>query len=224
MSTASRIWPLFDTVPNLVLVVAPFALLPMIIGDEVTPESKCAYLVYLMAILWTFNPIPLAITSLLPIVLLPLLNLASTEVVCSAYLRGSNMLFFGCLALALAIEKSNLHQRIALRVLLGVRTEFTRILLGFMLTTMFFSMWIVSTATVALMLPIADEIFKNLFNMTLEGHAERETRSRRASSIILSGKEELFNFTTRSERWSLSKNNSISDNGKFGCFLCVKIL
>lgn len=76
------------------------------------------------------------------------------------------MLFLGCLTLALGVEKSNLHQRIALKVLLSIGTQFQWILLGFMLTTMFLSMWIVSTATVAMMLPIADEILAHLFPKT----------------------------------------------------------
>lgn len=155
---------LFSAIPNLSLVFTPLLLSPLIIGEEVSSESKCAFLVLLTATLWAFNPIPLPITSMFPIVLLPLLSLASTETACSAYLKGNNMLFLGCLALALAVEKSNLHQRVALKVLLGVSTQFNWILLCFMLTTASFSMWLVSTATVAMMLPIADEIFNNLFS------------------------------------------------------------
>lgn len=149
--------------PNVSLIVTPLLLLPFIIGEDVSSESKCTFLVLLMAVFWTLNPIPLPITSLFPIVLLPLLGLASTETACGSYLKANNMLFFGCLTLALAIEKSNLHQRIALKVLLSISYKFSLISLCFMMTTMCFSMWIVSTATVAMMLPIADEIFNHLF-------------------------------------------------------------
>lgn len=166
-------------IPNAALVGTPLVMLLLALtgATSVSLEAKCAYVVLLMAILWTFTPIPLPITSFLPVVLLPMLGISSTEKACAAYLKGSNMLFLGCLALALAVEKSNLHQRVALRVLLFVKAEFQLILLCFMLTTMFFSMWIVSTATVAMMLPIADEIFNNLFNVSFDETSRRNTRT-----------------------------------------------
>lgn len=174
LSKRKRITAAFiDLIPNISLILTPILCLPLVISIPAllnnsenvatSSESRCLYLVILMGVYWSFNPIPLPITSMLPIVLLPVLGLASTETACSAYFRGNNMLFLACLVLALAIEKSNLHQRIALKVLCSVSTKFHWMLLGFMLTSMIFSMWIVSTATVAMMLPIADEIFKNIF-------------------------------------------------------------
>lgn len=170
-SSKSSIRIIFDHInhfirfmPNLSLILTPLLLLPiLVINEQSTDELKCLYLIIVMAILWSLNPIPLPITSMLPIVMLPLLGLATTEIACGAYLRANNMLFLGCLTLALAIEKSNFHQRIALKVLSSCQTQFQWMLLGFMMTTMFFSMWIVSTATVAMMLPIMDEIFRNIF-------------------------------------------------------------
>lgn len=177
---------LINYIPNLSLIITPLVLSPLIIGANVSTESKCAFLVLLTATLWAFNPIPLPITSMFPIVLLPLLSLASTETACSAYLKGNNMLFLGCLALALAVEKSNLHQRVALKVLLCVSTKFNWILLCFMLTTASFSMWIVSTATVAMMLPIADEIFNNLFSSIdeLNENGKHEYRNDKSLAVV----------------------------------------
>lgn len=166
--------------PNVSLIVTPLLLLPFIIGDSASPESKCTYMVLLMAVFWTLNPIPMPITSLFPIVLLPLLGLASTDEACRSYFKANNMLFFGCLTLALAIEKSNLHQRIALKILLNISAKFSLIALCFMVTTMCFSMWIVSTATVVMMLPIADEIFHNLFTSIDQTKAPKPLTSQKS--------------------------------------------
>ncbi|XP_054166011.1 Na(+)/citrate cotransporter-like, partial [Oppia nitens] len=157
-----------------ILIITPIVLLPLL-TTIATSESRCAYVVLIMAIFWATEPIPLPITALLPVILLPLLGLSTTEEACTPFLKSSNMLFLGCLALALAVERSNLHKRIALKVLLKVGTQFEWLLLGFMLTTMMLSMWIVSTATVAMMLPIADEILSHLFanNNTVEDNNKK---------------------------------------------------
>lgn len=154
--------------PSLIIFLTPLALSPLIFNGS--QESKCAFVVLLMTVYWATEPIPLAVTSLLPVILLPILGLSTSEQACAPYMKSANMLFMGCLTLALAIEKSNLHERIALKVLLKIGNQFQLIVLGFMLTTMFLSMWIVSTAAVAMMLPIADAILAQIFPKNKQQH------------------------------------------------------
>jgi len=71
-----------------------------------------------MAVYWTTEALPISVTSLIPVVLFPLLGVAGTGTVVSAYLRENGMLYLGSVMLATSIEYCNLHRRIALRVLL----------------------------------------------------------------------------------------------------------
>ncbi|RWS27186.1 solute carrier family 13 member 5-like protein [Leptotrombidium deliense] len=105
----------------------------------------------------------MAVTSLLPVVLLPLLGLSTTEDACAPYLQEPNMVFVGSLIFAIAVECSNLHKRIALWILQRVGTKFDVLMLGFMLITMFIAMWIINTAAAAMMLPIADAVIEEVF-------------------------------------------------------------
>jgi sodium-dependent dicarboxylate transporter 2/3/5 len=67
--------------------------------------------------------LPLAVTSLLPIALFPLMDIMGTNEACSQYFKSSNFVFFCGVSLALGAEKSNLHRRVALRILLLVGTD-----------------------------------------------------------------------------------------------------
>jgi len=144
------------------VVLAPFLLSPIILissGDPQTDEAlKCAYTILLMAAYWMTEALPLPITSMIPMVALPLLGVMSTGDVAVNYLNSTNYMFLGGLVMAIAVEHSGLHNRVALRIIMMVGTSSARLMLGFMFTTMFLSMWISNTATTAMMLPIVDAV------------------------------------------------------------------
>ncbi len=109
----------------------------------------------LMAIWWITEAVPLAVTALLPIVLFPSFGIMSGKNVAPIYFNHIIFLFIGGFLVALAMEKWNLHKRIALNILLKFGRKPSRILLGFMVATAILSMWISNTATTMMMLPIA---------------------------------------------------------------------
>lgn len=124
--------------------------------------TSMAAVAILMALWWITEAIPLAATSLIPLVLFPFLGILNGEETATSYINSTIFLFLGGFLIALAMEKWNLHKRIALSIirLFGGKPDF--IILGFMVASAFLSMWISNTATAVMMLPIGLSILIQL--------------------------------------------------------------
>lgn len=108
-----------------------------------------------MAIWWVTEAVSISVTALLPIVLFPLTGAVELSATTASYGNKYIFLFMGGFILAIAIQKWNLHKRIALNIINLIGTNVYRIILGFMVATAFLSMWISNTATVVMLLPMA---------------------------------------------------------------------
>ncbi len=121
-----------------------------------------------MAVWWMLEPVPMAVTSLLPVFLFPLAGLMSTEQIAPYYMNDVMMLFIGGFLIAFAMEKWNLHRRMALRIICTIGSDFHKILLGLMLATYAISMWVSNTATTLMMMPTTLAIIARIEEITGE--------------------------------------------------------
>ncbi len=108
-----------------------------------------------MVIWWISEAVPIPMTSLLPMIMFPLLGVSSAEAATSPYAHPLIFMFFGGFCLSIALEKTGLHQQIAVRALRHVGGSAAKQLAALMAITAFLSMWMSNTATAVMMLPIA---------------------------------------------------------------------
>ncbi len=123
-------------------------------GQLTASALKVAAVASLMTIWWITEAIPIPATALLPLALFPGLGVLSAKEASAPYAHHLIFLFMGGFLIAIAMEKWNLHKRVALHTIKLVGFSSKRIILGFMIATAFLSMWISNTATTMMMVPI----------------------------------------------------------------------
>ena len=108
----------------------------------------------LMAAWWATEAVPVAVTALLPLILFPLLGVSDIKTTALPYANPNVYLFMGGFILALGIEASGLHKRLALQMLVLVGSSGAKLVGGFMLVSALISMWVMNTSTTLMLLPI----------------------------------------------------------------------
>lgn len=148
------------------LLLGPLSFIILMLIDKPAgiPESAYAMLgvTLWIAIWWVTEAVPIAVTALLPLILFPTTGIMTINATTATYGDKYVFLYLGGFFLAIAIEKWNLHKRIALYIIKVIGTNIYKVILGFMVATAFLSMWISNTATAVMMLPMGMSIVAQL--------------------------------------------------------------
>jgi solute carrier family 13 (sodium-dependent dicarboxylate transporter), member 2/3/5 len=143
--------------------------------------AKVLAVAALMITWWVSEALPMPAVALIPLVLFPLMNIMPVKEAASSYADNNIFLFMGGFMLGLAIEKWNLHKRIALSIVNITGTSGNRIVLGFILATGLLSMWLSNTATTMMMYPIAASVIR----VVKENHSGKARLDNLAICIML---------------------------------------
>ena len=129
--------------------------------EGLSSEGRITAAVFLlMGIWWAFEAIPLQVTALMPLILFPLLSVEEIAVISREYMNKVQFLFAGGFIIALAIQKWNLHKRVALNILKFSGLNSRGIVASFMVASAVLSMWVMNTSTAIMLLPVGISVIK----------------------------------------------------------------
>lgn len=210
---------------SLFVVLYPLVLLPVFLLNNIA-ALRCLYVVLLMAGYWVLEALPLPVTSLLPMVLFPLMGVLDSDKTSLCYLKETNMMFVGGLIIAIAVEHCNLHTRVALHVIKLVGCSPKKLNLGLITVTMFVSMWISNTAATAMMIPIIEATLKELESQGIgnmyeddiaeigdDAHEKRQSRNQEVVETKRPTRTTMCYFISTAYAASIGGNGCIVGSG-----------
>ena len=167
---SNTIWAYFN------FLIGPLLFLYFFLANPFELDSspcKVLAVATMMIAWWITEAIPMPVVALLPLVIFPLLGISKLSEVASSYSNEVIFLFMGGFMIGLAIEKWNLHKRIALSIIRFTGTGGNNIILGFIFSTGLISMWLSNTATTMMMFPIALSVIAVIEKMNLSTQTAR---------------------------------------------------
>ncbi|MFC7960771.1 SLC13 family permease [Rhodococcoides kroppenstedtii] len=173
---------------GLALAVLVYAVMPSDLDHSARLTAATAVL---MGVWWMTEAIPIPATALLPLIVFPVLDSdVAVDDVGASYGNNIIFLFMGGFLVALAMQRWNLHRRIALRTVHAMGTKPTMVVAGFMIATGFLSMWVSNTATAVMMIPIGVSVLVLVLDIGAEAgvgsdaeDASDEPRTSSAESV-----------------------------------------
>ncbi|KYO47537.1 solute carrier family 13 member 4 [Alligator mississippiensis] len=179
----------------LLILLTPLLLLPLPLIIR-TKEAECAYTLFVVAIFWLTEALPLAVSALLPALMFPMFGIMASKQVASSYFKDFHLLLAGVICLATSIEKWNLHKRIALKMVMLVGVNPAWLTLGFMISCAFLSMWLSNTSTAAMVMPIVEAVAQQIIKAEAEVDALEMTYANGSTNQALELDESISECET----------------------------